>query len=378
MHIEWLQVRNVRNLSHLRIEPNSDLNIICGPNGSGKTALLEAIHFLGRCRSFRTAGINRVIRHHQKELRVSAGMRMPDQSLIVTGVERSRAAINIRYNNQTVRKVSEQAAQIPVITITPDSHKLVSGSPVYRRRWLDWAMFHVKPNYIETWRDYYKALKNRNSLLRRNKTEQLETWEQSMSRAAEIINAQRNTFINELSNEMIRTAQQLKIPAATLEYDSGWQPGEDLAQVLATQRKADLERRVTRYGAHRSDLMIRQDGKDIGHFYSRGQIKLCIIALSLAQESVYRHSTGRSPIILLDDFAAELDVGSQQRVIDVLSNLGGQVFITTTGKIPARAKKKAENVSRGTRRNRSVTRSPFGAIDYVAANNGNMIKCSFC
>ena len=295
MHIEWLQVRNVRNLSHLRIEPNSDLNIICGPNGSGKTALLEAIHFLGRCRSFRTAGINRVIRHHQKELRVSAGMRMPDQSLIVTGVERSRAAINIRYNNQTVRKVSEQAAQIPVITITPDSHKLVSGSPVYRRRWLDWAMFHVKPNYIETWRDYYKALKNRNSLLRRNKTEQLETWEQSMSRAAEIINAQRNTFINELSNEMIRTAQQLKIPAATLEYDSGWQPGEDLAQVLATQRKADLERRVTRYGAHRSDLMIRQDGKDIGHFYSRGQIKLCIIALSLAQESVYRHSTGRSP-----------------------------------------------------------------------------------
>ena len=222
-------------------------------------------------------------------------MRMPDQSLIVTGVERSRAAINIRYNNQTVRKVSEQAAQIPVITITPDSHKLVSGSPVYRRRWLDWAMFHVKPNYIETWRDYYKALKNRNSLLRRNKTEQLEAWEQSMSRAAEIINAQRKTFINELSNEMIRTAQQLKIPAATLEYDSGWQPGEALAQVLATQRKADLERRVTRYGAHRSDLMIRQEGRDIGHFYSRGQIKLCIIALSLAQESVYRHRTGRTP-----------------------------------------------------------------------------------
>ena len=201
-------------------------------------------------------------------------------------------------------------------------------------------MFHVKPNYIETWRDYYKALKNRNSLLRRNKTEQLEAWEQSMSRAAEIINAQRNTFINELSNEMIRTAQQLKIPAATLEYDSGWQPGEDLAQVLATQRKADLERRVTRYGAHRSDLMIRQEGRDIGHFYSRGQIKLCIIALSLAQESVYRHRTGRTPIILLDDFAAELDVGGQQRVIDVLSNLGGQVFITTTGKIPPRVQKK--------------------------------------
>ena len=334
MHIEWLQVRNVRNLSNLRIEPSPELNIICGPNGSGKTALLEAIYFLGRCRSFRTSGINRVIRHHQKELQVSAGIRMPDQSLVVTGVERSRASITIRYNNRTVRKVSEQAAQIPVITITPDSHGLVSGSPVYRRRWLDWAMFHVEPNYIEAWRGYYKALKNRNSLLRRNKVEQLEAWEWAMCRAAGIINEQRDAFITELSDEMARTAQQLEIPQATLEYERGWQTGTDLAHVLATQRKGDQERGATRNGVHRGDMVIRKDGRDIGHFYSRGQIKLCIIALSLAQESAFRHRTGRSPIILIDDFAAELDVIGQRRVIDVLAGLGGQVFITTTGEIP--------------------------------------------
>ena len=334
MHIEWLQVRNVRNLSNLRIEPAPELNIVCGPNGSGKTALLEAIYFLGRCRSFRTSGINRIIRHQQKELQVSAGMRMPDQSLVVTGVERSRASITIRYNNRTVRRVSEQAAQIPVITITPDSHRLVSGSPVYRRRWLDWAMFHVEPKYIETWRDYYKALKNRNSLLRRNKVEQLETWELAMCRAAEIINVQREAFIAELSDEMARTAKQLELPLVTLEYERGWQTGTDLARFLATQRKGDMERGVTRYGVHRSDMVVRQEGRDIGHFYSRGQIKLCIIALSLAQESAFRHRTGRSPIILLDDFAAELDVSGQRRVIELLAGLGGQVFITTTGKIP--------------------------------------------
>ena len=158
MHIEWLQVRNVRNLSDQRIEPGPALNVICGPNGSGKTALLEAIHILGRCRSFRTPGINRVIRYQQKELQISAGLRLPDRTLVVTGVERSRTALNIRYNQRTVRKVSEQAALIPVITVTPESHRLVSGSPVFRRRWLDWAMFHVKPDYIETWRDYHRAL----------------------------------------------------------------------------------------------------------------------------------------------------------------------------------------------------------------------------
>ena len=335
MHIEWLQVRNVRNLSNLRIEPGPELNIVYGPNGSGKTALLEAIYFLGRCRSFRTSGITRVIRHHQKELQVSAGMRMPDRSLVVTGVERSRSAITIRYNNRTVRRVSEQAAQIPVITITPDSHGLVSGSPVYRRRWLDWAMFHVEPNYIEAWRDYYKALKNRNSLLRRKKVEQLEVWEQAMCRAAGIINKQRDAFITELSEELAGTAQQLDIPLVALEYNRGWAPGDDLAKFLATQRMGDLERGVTRYGIHRSEVVMRRNGRDIGHFYSRGQIKLCIIALSLAQERVFRHRMRRAPIILLDDYAAELDVAGQHRVIDVLAGLGGQTFITATVKLPA-------------------------------------------
>lgn len=334
MRIEWLQVRNVRNLSNLRIEPGPQLNIISGPNGSGKTALLEAIHFLGRCRSFRTTGINRVIRYQQKELVVSAGLRLPDQSQVVTGVQRTRTALDIRYNNRTVRKVSEQAAQIPVITVTPDSHRLISGSPVHRRRWLDWAMFHVKPDYIDTWRDYHKALKNRNNLLRKNSIEQLGVWEQEMGRAAEKINGQRNAFISELAAEMAGVAQLLEIPLATLEYDPGWQQGVDLDQLLLRSRKGDQDRGGTRYGVHRSDIAIREGGRDIGLIYSRGQIKLSIIVLALAQDSVFRHRTGQGPIILVDDLPAELDVASQRRVIEALALRGGQVFITTTGKIP--------------------------------------------
>lgn len=334
MRIEWLQVRNVRNLSNLRIQPGPQLNIIIGPNGSGKTALLEAIHFLGRCRSFRTSGINRVIRHQQKELVVSAAMRLQDQTQVITGVQRTRAEINIRYNNRTVRRVSEQAAQIPVITVTPDSHRLISGSPVFRRRWLDWAMFHVKPDYIDTWRDYHKALKNRNSLLRKNRTEQLGAWEQALGRAAEKINGLRNAFIAELADEMAEAAQLLDIPLVTLEYDRGWQQGVGLERLLAQQRQRDMDSGVTRYGVHRSDMAIREDGRDIGLVYSRGQIKLSIVALALAQDSVFRRRTGRNPIILLDDLPAELDVESQRRVLGALAQRGGQVFITTAGGIP--------------------------------------------
>lgn len=334
MYIEWLQVRNVRNLSDLRIEPGPRLNVICGPNGSGKTALLEAIYILGRCRSFRTSGINRIIRYRQKELQISAGLRLPDRSMVVTGVERSRVALNIRYNNRTVRKVSEQAASIPVITVTPESNRLVSGSPIYRRRWLDWAMFHVKPDYIETWRDYHRALKNRNSLLRKNKVDQLGAWEQAMWRAAKVMTMQRTAFISELSEAMESAIQSLRIPATTLEYDCGWQADVDLDRFLAEQRRADMERGTTRHGLHRSDITICQEGREIGHFYSRGQVKLCITALSLALESVFRQRTKRSPIILVDDLPAELDQTGQQRIIQALAGQGGQVFITTTAKLP--------------------------------------------
>ena len=335
MYIEWLQVRNVRNLSDLRIEPAPGLNVICGANGSGKTALLEAIHILGRCRSFRTPGIDRVIRYQQKGLQISAALRLPDLSQVVTGVERSRANLHIRYNNRTVHRVSEQAALLPVITVTPESHRLVSDSPGYRRRWLDWAMFHVKPDYIRTWREYHKALKNRNSLLRQKKIDELGSWERAMGGAAKVMTAQRTAFISELSEAMEATIQQLGIPATTLEYDCGWRTGVDLDRYLAEQRRRDLETGTTRHGLHRSDITICQDGREIGHFYSRGQIKLCIAALSLSLDSVFRKRTARNPIILVDDLPAELDQTGQQRIIQALARQAGQAFITATGILPS-------------------------------------------
>ena len=335
MYIERLQVRNVRNLAELVIEPGPGLNVVCGPNGSGKTALLEAIHILGRCRSFRAPGIGRVIRYQQKELQISAHLRLRDQSQVVTGVERSRTALNIRYNNRTINKVSEQAAQIPVITFTPESHRLVSDSPVYRRRWLDWAMFHVKPDYIQTWRDYHKALKNRNRLLRLKKIDALGSWERAMWRAAKAMTEQRMAFINELSEAMEGTSRQLQIPTMTLEYDCGWQAGVSLDNYLAERRRGDMERGTTCYGLHRSDVTICQGGREIGHFYSRGQIKLSVVALSLGMDCVFRKMMVRAPIILVDDLQAELDQSGQQRIMQALADKGSQVFITTTGQLPS-------------------------------------------
>ena len=238
--------------------------------------------------------------------------------------------MSIRYNDQDVRRVSEQAAQVPMIAITPDSHKLITGGPTHRRRWLDWAMFHVEHEYIESWRNYHKALKYRNNLLKQNQASQLAPWERTMQLTADIINVQRQVFLDELSRELVWVGQQLNIPLPTLEYHCGWQEGVALDQHLAECRKEDLERGNTRYGLHRCNLLITENGKQIGHYYSRGQIKLFITALSLAQGKVFKRRTNRQPILLADDLSAELDGDSQSRIIQTIIEHGGQVFITTT------------------------------------------------
>lgn len=330
MRMEWLRVNDVRNLSAVHIAPGPKLNVISGPNASGKTALLEAIHFLGRCRSFRVAGVDQVIRHGQKILEVSAGVRRADESLVVTGVQRGRGQLNIRYNGRDVRRVSEQAAQFPVIAVTPASGELVLGGPALRRRWLDWSMFHVKHDYMETWRAYYKALKCRNSLLRENLETQLPPWEEAMRQAADRLAEQRQGFLNELSTELARLAEDLALPLPTLAHERGWREGMALDQCLAERRQEDLEKGRTSCGLQRSDILLVEKGRKLRYFYSRGQIKQFMLILSLAQGNVFRRRTGQSPILLVDDLTAELDEDSQARMLDMVAAYDGQVFVTTT------------------------------------------------
>ena len=164
--------------NNIYIEPAIGLNLVVGPNASGKTALLEAIHMLSRARSFRTPRIKEVIQKEQLTLQVSAQITNKQSRSISTGIEKGYGTTSIRYEGKALKTVSEQANNIPLLIITPDSHTLVTGAPRDRRHWLDWAMFHVEPTYIGIWRNYQRALRNRNNLLKQGGTNnQLSSWE---------------------------------------------------------------------------------------------------------------------------------------------------------------------------------------------------------
>ncbi len=331
MYIESLSVQNVRNLSNIVIEPGQGVNFISGPNAAGKTALLEAVHLLARARSFRSPRIREVIQREEKSLLVSARLKNASEELITTGIEKSHGATTIKFNGELLGTVSEQARNIPVVLSTPDSQGLLTGSPKERRHWLDWAMFHVEPNYLMTWRSYQKALRNRNILLKRNQSlDELRGWERAMCDSAEELNAVREGFVAGLQEELLKIPELRPEGNYKLELNPGGPADMDFASYLENEREADFRLGYTGFGPHKADVRFLFDGELLSRTFSRGQLKRFVVVLQLAVARVFLNRGGELPIFLIDDFTAELDEKSRLEVFAYLEGYRGQVFLTAT------------------------------------------------
>lgn len=334
MYVEWLLPGHVRNLQAQRIEPGPGLNLFNGRNASGKTALLESLYLLGRARSFRTPRIREVIERNQDSLYVSAGLVYPDPGLHVsTGIEKGRGQITIRYNGLPVRTVSEQARQIPLVLVTSESQLLVTGTPKQRRHWLDWALFHVEPSYLDAWRDYFRALRHRNSLLKSGVRDAgaYHGWEVAMGKSGALLARLRRDYIQDLSAAMDRPPSiSLETARVTIQADQGWPaPAEAYTDFLAENRSLDREAGYTRFGPHRADLSFLLDNIPIAGLFSRGQIKLFVCRLIMAEALIVADRTGESPLYLQDDYTAELDNEACERLLTGLAGQDWQCFLNS-------------------------------------------------
>lgn len=333
MYLEWLQIGHVRNLENVRLEPGPGLNVFTGRNAAGKTAFLEAIYLLSRARSFRTPRIREVVTRGHELLQVSAraGYRAADFH-VNTGIEKGRGRVLIRYNGSPVKTVSTQARSLPLVLTTPDSHELVSGGPKQRRHWLDWAMFHVEPAYLEHWREYMKALRHRNSLLKqgRRDAEQYRGWEQAMATAGAAVTRGRQGFLEALQARLAPAAAACFAGKISVSLDAGWPAGDALQDWLAAERAADLAAGFSRGGPHRAEIRFSSDGDPLAAGFSRGQIKLFVCLLMIAEAQVLEGLTGEPPVFLLDDYAAELDEQAGAGLLQDLASRGWQVFVTAT------------------------------------------------
>ncbi|SCZ65228.1 DNA replication/repair protein RecF [Thiohalomonas denitrificans] len=331
MKLTRLQVRHVRILDDVTIQPDARLNIIEGANASGKTSLLEAIHILAQGRSFRTRKTREVVNRDADALLVF-GEGRENEFTHRLGVKKSnREKTEIHVDRQRVQGVSALAVLLPLLVITPESHALVSGGPSRRRALVDWGVFHVEQTFHRHWLTYERALRQRNALLKQGASSaSLVVWEREMAVSGNEITAQRKRYVDTLAprvEQYMKTLlQDVKI---TIGLKTGW-GNEPFHEALRTGREKDERFGYTTLGPHRAELEIRTEGRPASEVVSRGQQKLMVMALRLAQLDVFQAATGRSAVLLIDDLPAELDHKKRDMLLAQLSQMDLQIFVTTT------------------------------------------------
>lgn len=334
MTLSTVRATGFRCFAEAELDVDPLANLIVGPNAAGKTSLLEAVAYLGRGKSFRGASTQQVVRHGEQQFvvfgRVSDGRR--DRQV---GVQNGRDGLEIRIDGERQVGVAALAELLPLQIVDPEVHELVAGGPERRRRYLDWILFHVEHRYLETWRRFRRALKQRNAALKLPQAPGLSGWDREFAEASEALTAQRRAALESAIPTLERMAGRLLGAAAGFEFRQGWPEEADLGDVLAAGRERDQAQGSTQQGPHRADIRLRYDDRMAKRLVSRGQQKLLACSLILAAAAIVQDALGRPLLLLLDDPAAELDSSSLAGLLDVVRELGCQVIATALTAEPA-------------------------------------------
>lgn len=333
--LKSLSINDLRNLTSVSVSLSPAINIFYGANGSGKTSLLEAVSLLGMGRSFRSHKGRSLICHDKSQLTVFSEVQPDDDiALVPVGLQKTRSGeTNIKVDRQNIQSAAVLAQQLPLIIMNAHSFQLIEGSPIQRRQFLDWMVFHVKPEFGALWKGAQKLLKQRNSLLRRDKITPLDLapWDKELSSVTEQINSLRISVFEQFVTELAVVSEQLfseKSVDVELDYHCGWDSELTIEEALSQSFERDRRNGYTHIGPQRADIKIRFQQKAAADVLSRGQEKIVISAMMLAQSVLYRKQTGRRCVFLLDDLLAELDGIYSRALAEKLTAMGNQVLIT--------------------------------------------------
>jgi DNA replication and repair protein RecF len=347
MRIHRIALHHMRRFEAAELQPAAGLNLITGDNGAGKTTLLEALHLMAYGRSFRGRVRDGLIRQGAPALDVyvewqeavdgsESGLRRR------VGMSHSGQDWKGRLDGQDVSQMSTLCAALAVVTFEPGSHALISGGGEARRRFLDWGLFHVEPDFMPLWRRYSRALKQRNALLKQggHSNGALDAWDKELSEAGETLTSRRLRYLERLQERIVPLAQRIApgLELVGLEFSPGWRRHElSLADALLLARDRDRQYGYTSVGPHRADWRTEYTTIPGREALSRGQAKLTALACLMAQAEDFAVMRAQWPVVALDDLGSELDRNHQRRVLEHLLAAPAQVIITATEVPPALA-----------------------------------------
>jgi len=313
-----------RNYSSGNYEFTAPVTCITGPNGSGKTNLLDAVYYLCYTKSYFSAYQQNSVQQGQDGFRVEGSF---DQNLISCKWKQGKK--EIAANNVPYERLTDHIGKYAAVMIAPDDMELINDGSELRRRWVDSILSQTDRQYLERLMRYQKILQQRNAWLKMqavNPTDssQLEYYDNLLSADGTYIQQQRLVFLRDFmplldeyyhrlsgGKETITTSYQTDLEQKTMK------------ELLAAGLQADLRMQRTLKGIHKDDWTFMLDGMPLKQFGSQGQKKSYLFALKLAQYAYLSRILGFKPILLLDDIFEKLD---QNRILALMRIIRGQNF----------------------------------------------------
>lgn len=329
-----LRLQHFRSYADASFEFGEGVNIIVGPNGSGKTNLLEAILVAARGSSYRVADAD-LLQFDAEWFRLDAHTEPGDHLRTVKLVTVPRLAKTYELAGKTYQRLSLQHT-VPVVLFEPNHLQLLHGAPELRRNYLDDILEQVRPGFTSFRRNYRRILAQRNALLKRPKrptAQELFPWDLRLSELGAVIARSRAELCDQLAAALGDTYSRISesATAVTIGYLSKF-PIESYESHLLAKLESHLPedslRGFTAYGPHREDFLINFDGRAADEYASRGETRTAILALKIIELQLLETARSQTPLLLLDDVFSELDGKRRRALTDFLQPY--QTFLTTT------------------------------------------------
>lgn len=346
MRVAAVEARPLRSLIDVRLELGDGVVSLVGPNGVGKTNLLEALYFALTGRSFRTSDRRDLIPFGAPLARAEARVCDEDgvEHRFLASVSRAEGRRHLLDGNAASPSALAHARP-PVAVFSPDRLALVKGPPGERRAHLDGYVAARWASRAELRQRYGQALAQRNALLARlaagGTGGDLDVWDAALADAAATLVAARAEAVAELAEPFGQAAEELGLAAAAMEYaPRAAGDAEQIRAGLAERRAADLRLGRSSWGPHLDELKIAVGGRSLRRYGSQGQQRTALLAVLFAERAALRAAGRPTPLLLLDDVMSELDSQRRERLVDRLQGDEGQALITAAAaeSVPSRAR----------------------------------------
>lgn len=338
MHLKSLQLINFKNYEETEILLNEGINCFIGVNGSGKTNILDAIHYLSMCKSYLNTVDRQNIRFDQQFFSIIGTFEKDEKDYAIHCALKTGSKKVFKQNKKEYGKLADHIGLFPTVIISPYDKDLISEGSELRRKWMDGIISQSDREYLSDIQRYTKILAQRNALLKHMyengffERESIDVWNDQLMAAGNRIHQKRTEFLTDFIPVFQKHYDQIGLDSdeVTLEYRSQLND-YSFAELLKQNERKDALTQYTNSGIHKDDLLFLIKGHPVKKFGSQGQQKSFIIALRLAQYDWLKRNLDLKPILLLDDIFDKLDRNRVQRLMDLVStDFFGQVLVTDT------------------------------------------------